>query len=512
MKRGVIYARYSTDKQRELSIETQISVCRKFAKENNIKIVKNYIDRGISGTTDERPSFQKMIADSKNDMFDYVIVYKSDRFARNNYYAVVYEHELEENGVRLLSATEPINDEDSSLIMKNIFRAFNQEFISTLKKRINYAFEKKVEKGEVISGKVPLGYKIENKKMVIDKKTAPLAQLIFKMYATGKSSSEIRDYLDKKGIRSKLGNKISRNSILQIIGNEKYTGMFKYNGNEYPNYYPALISKEMFQICKEKRAFFREAGATNKTDRVYLLRGKLFCMHCGTKMYPTNASYVNKKNEKITFFYYNCKDSKKDFGNACSRKSVRMDLVDKIVINTIKNNLLGKQLKNTLEQIKRFYRTTPDKKELNALQEKLSLIDVEINNIINAIKSGIDSVALKEELIRLEKEKKEITINLEILKKESTPIIDEDAFYFWADQFKESKLSKKEERELVEIFIDKIIVGDKSLLIAYNINKNKTKVPINQMQDFLESHINQMDNVQYQKKIINGYLMEFLPF
>ena len=95
MKRAVFYGRYSSDRQTEQSIEGQRRVCEEFAVGENIQIVREYIDRATSGTsTQHREQFQQMISDSKTGGWDYVLVYKLDRFARNRYDSAVYKREL----------------------------------------------------------------------------------------------------------------------------------------------------------------------------------------------------------------------------------------------------------------------------------------------------------------------------------------------------------------------------------------------------------------------------------
>ena len=83
--KAVIYARYSSDNQREESIEGQIRECKAYAERNGITILSSYIDRAFSAKTDNRPDFQRMIKDSAKGLFDVVIVWKLDRFARNRY-------------------------------------------------------------------------------------------------------------------------------------------------------------------------------------------------------------------------------------------------------------------------------------------------------------------------------------------------------------------------------------------------------------------------------------------
>ena len=104
MKKAVIYARFSSHSQTEQSIEGQLRECYDFAKRSDITIVGEYIDRALTGTSDKRPQFLKMIEDSKKKNFEYVLVYQLDRFARNRYDSANYKAKLKKNGVRVLSA------------------------------------------------------------------------------------------------------------------------------------------------------------------------------------------------------------------------------------------------------------------------------------------------------------------------------------------------------------------------------------------------------------------------
>ena len=116
MKYAVIYARYSSDNQTEQSIEGQVRVCKEYAERNDILVVDSYIDRAMTGTNDHRPEFQRMIKDSSKKEWDYVIVYKLDRFSRNKYESVIHRKTLKDNGVKLLSAMENIPDTPEGII------------------------------------------------------------------------------------------------------------------------------------------------------------------------------------------------------------------------------------------------------------------------------------------------------------------------------------------------------------------------------------------------------------
>ncbi len=124
--KAVIYARYSSDNQREESIEGQIRECTEYAKYNDIEVVGHYIDRAYSAKTDKRPDFQRMIKDSAKKNFQLVIVWKLDRFARNRYDSAIYKAALKKNGVRVISVTEHITDDATGGLMESIFEGFKR--------------------------------------------------------------------------------------------------------------------------------------------------------------------------------------------------------------------------------------------------------------------------------------------------------------------------------------------------------------------------------------------------
>lgn len=127
MKKAAIYARYSSDAQTEQSIEGQLRVCQQYAKNNDILVVDTYIDRAMTGTNDMRPDFQRMIRDSSKHQWDYVIVYKFDRFSRDKYATTIHKHTLKENGVKLLSAMENIPDTPEGIILESLLEGYNNK-------------------------------------------------------------------------------------------------------------------------------------------------------------------------------------------------------------------------------------------------------------------------------------------------------------------------------------------------------------------------------------------------
>lgn len=117
---GAIYARYSSDNQREESIEGQLRECREYAKKNNIQLLDQYIDRALSAKTANRPAFQKMIKNSASQKFDVIIVWKLYRFARNRYDSAHFKRILKKNGVSVVSATESISEGSEGILLETM--------------------------------------------------------------------------------------------------------------------------------------------------------------------------------------------------------------------------------------------------------------------------------------------------------------------------------------------------------------------------------------------------------
>lgn len=124
--KAVIYARYSSDNQREASIEGQLRECMEYAAQNDITVIANYIDRALTATSDNRPDFQRMIKDSYKHCFDMIIVWKLDRFSRDRYDSANYKHILKKNGVKVVSAKENISEGPEGIILESMLEGFEQ--------------------------------------------------------------------------------------------------------------------------------------------------------------------------------------------------------------------------------------------------------------------------------------------------------------------------------------------------------------------------------------------------
>ena len=225
---GVIYARYSSDNQREESIDGQLRECQAFARKTDITLLEPYIDRALSAKTDNRPNFQKMIKDSASKKFDVVIVWKLDRFARNRYDSAHYKSVLRKNGVRVMSATESISEGAEGILLESMLEGMAEYYSAELSEKVVRGLTENALKCKYNGGKIPIGYHIdENQFYQINPVTAPAVLEAFQKYANGATMQEITDELNIKGIRTTQGTKVTLNTVTRMLHNRKYIGEYQ---------------------------------------------------------------------------------------------------------------------------------------------------------------------------------------------------------------------------------------------------------------------------------------------
>ena len=134
--RAAAYARFSSDMQREESIDAQLRAIQDYAQRNNALIVEEYVDRAHTATTDQRPEFQRMIADAKRGAFNLVIVHKLDRFSRNRYDSIIYRRELKIAGVELRSVLENIDGSPESILLESLLEGMNEFYSRNLAREV----------------------------------------------------------------------------------------------------------------------------------------------------------------------------------------------------------------------------------------------------------------------------------------------------------------------------------------------------------------------------------------
>lgn len=466
---GVIYARYSSDNQREESIEGQLRECRAFAEKNGIQIVGTYIDRAFSAKTDNRPDFQRMVKESSGRAFDVVIVWKLDRFARNRYDSAHYKSLLRRNGVRVMSATETISEGSEGILLEAMLEGMAEYYSAELGEKVLRGLTENALKCKFNGGTLPLGYTVDSDQYFqIDPITAPIVLDAFKLYAAGASMQEIADSINLKGIRTNRGGLLTINSITRMLHNRKYIGEYKYRDVVQPNGIPVIVPQELFDRVQERMAANKKAPAKHKAEDEYLLTTKLFCGKCESLMVgESGTSRTNKKTHR----YYKCVSVKKHRG--CDKKTVKKEWIEDIVIAYIQKIIFDDELIDALAETV-MEAQNAENTALPLLKKQYAEVQKGIDNLLNAIQLGILTPSTKQRLEELEHQKGDLAV--QIMKEElARPTLEREQIIFWFHRFRKLNLNKLEHRRrLINSFVNSIILYDDRFTFVGNY-KDGTK-------------------------------------
>lgn len=475
--KAVIYARYSSHNQREESIEGQIRECRDFAEKNDFIIINEYVDRALSGKTDNRPSFQRLIKDSEKNHFEAVIMYTLDRFARNRYDSAIYKAKLRKNGVRVFYAKQPMPDTPEGIILESVLEGYAEYYSENLSRNIKRGLRENALQGIAAGGSYRcLGYTIgEDKKYQIDPVGAKTVREVFEKYANGMSATQIVKYCNEQGYTTLMGRMFKRSSLETILRNEKYIGTFRYMDVIVPDSIPAIIDKQLFHKVQSMLKHNASAKAKTKARENYLLTTKLFCGHCGASMVGECGTSRSGK----THHYYKC-SNRKQKGNCKKATEKKNNLERSIVIYVINHILLDEKINlitnRLMELIEKDFNDTS---YITGLQNELSDIQKKLKNITNAIEQGIITTTTKSRLQELESaySKIERKIAREEIKK---PFLTKDQIRYWLSSFKNGDVNDIEFcRKVIDIFVNSVFVydlddGDSKNVISFNIPGHNT--------------------------------------
>lgn len=330
MSNAVIYARFSSDKQTEDSIEAQVRACREYAAGHGLNVLDVYADEAVSGKgakTSSRLKYQKLLRDTGKGLFDTVLIHKYDRIARNLGEHVNLEKRLTEKGVKLIAVAQDFGTTNEAKIMRALMWSLSEYYIDNLAAETKKGLKETALKGLHTGGVPPFGYDVESQRYVVNELEAAYVRRIFQAAQERKGFTEIIREMEERGIRGKRGKPIRYTQIYEILRNEKYTGVFAYSPDEekdralrrskpnairIENALPTIIDKAQFmevqKIMDGRKQTGKKAG--------YLCSGLVYCQ-CGAKMHA-----MKSERKGHTYHYFVC--SKK-----CGAPAVRMEDVDK---------------------------------------------------------------------------------------------------------------------------------------------------------------------------------------
>lgn len=401
-KYGYGYVRVSTDKQEELSPDSQAKLLKDFAHKNGIIISKIFYELGVSGRkAEKRPEFQKMIAMAKSSdhPVDAILVWKFSRFARNQEESIVYKSLLKKkHNVDVISVSEPLVDGPFGSLIERIIEWMDEYYSVRLSGEVTRGMTEKAKRGGY-QARPPLGYRIaeRGKPPVIVDEEAEIIRIIFQKYALeGMGMFDIARYLNLCGFKTSHGKEFERRSVEYILENPTYCGMIRWNRtvnetNEIrpkdewiiaDGQQPAIISKELFDRAAARRNMeYKPKGSRPSSTYRHWLSGLVKCPVCGRTM-------IAKKivNGKRTYCYFVCYGYSK--GKCLAKNSISSLKLAPAILQSLKDVLNNQQL--SFRYIQPEPETAPDLSDI--LLDQLKRIDEKLDRIKEAYRNGVDTL------------------------------------------------------------------------------------------------------------------------
>ena len=506
--RAVLYARFSSDNQREESIEAQLRAMHDYCKRNCIVIIQEYCDRAKSATTDDRPEFLKMITASKSGDFDFAIVHKLDRFSRNRYDSAFYKRELKKNGVQLLSVLEQMDDSPESIILESVLEGMSEYYSKNLAREVMKGMRESAMACRYVGGWVPYGFRVdkETHKYIIDEYEAEAVKMIFRDVADGCGYNAVLNKLNAMGYRTRLGNTFSKETLYEMLRNEKYNGVYVFSRasskNEsgrrnnhkdkpedeqirIPGGMPKIVDDDTFEKVQLILSSRKRHGRRNG-KRKYLLSGFIYCGICGHK-YCGDTMQSGK--ERVVVGTYVCNNRKNHGIHSCTNLGIQQRPLEELVLQKIEEIVFNEdQIPSIIKAYHELSKETTGEvgERLRSMRQNLKTIDQKISNIVNVIAST-GSAALTNQLIQFENEKEvlEFKIRKEERNAEQNKLDEGEiraAFREAQQMFRSGELPQIE--QILNLYLDRVIVYPEYVEIHINnvpnnmlIRNQETKEP-----------------------------------
>lgn len=465
---AVAYARYSSAGQRDVSIEQQLNDIRAYAQREGYTIIHEYADRAKSGykNTSARIEFQKMLTASWTGLFDTVIAWKVDRFGRNRRDSTFYKGQLRDIGVNVVYAMEPIPEGAAGVLTEGMLESIAEWYSRNLSENVTRGMNDNARKA-LYNGNQIFGYRRgPDDRYEIDPDNAAIVRMVFRQYLDGYSAGSIARGLNAQGFRTSYRNLYSVNSVLRIIGNERYCGIYIWGGIRIPGGMPIIISRddwEAAQLMREKTGRHHE-----NDDAEYLLTGKVFCGLCGKPMVGDSG----KSKVGTVYHYYTCSGRKTKSGlpRTCDKKPVRREHLEKTVLDFIYDHCLtGPEREKIADAIIDGQKKRDLSSPRAALEADLKETEKKIANLNDAIAAGVWSKSTVTMLNSLEETADNLRSSIASIDLSQTELIDRNAILFHLSRMATYKRDDPvRQKQLIRTFINAVFIFDDHLKIALN--------------------------------------------
>lgn len=479
---AVIYARYSSDNQREASIEDQLRECHKWADAHGVSVVAEYCDYAISGRTEDRPQFQRMIADAESGMFGTIIMYQTSRFARDRYVAAIYKHRLKKAGVTIRYASMDIPEGPEGIILESLLEGMDEYYSANLSKNIRRGQEGNALKA-IAMGPAPVGLMISaDRHYVIDPITGPHVLQAFRMIDQGGMQTEVIDFFNSLGIKTSRGKPFTKSSLRAIWANRKYLGEYQYNDIIIPDAIPQLIPDDLFHRVNARIAKNKHTNGGRARSMVeFLLTGKLYCGHCGAPMVGDSGTSKTGAHHH----YYTCAARKRQ--RSCAKLSERQETLEiAIVRETVQHVLQPHVLSGLIDRAMEIHeRDIQEDPVLRTLQAEYKSVDTSLHNLLRAIEDGLYTPTTKKRMEELERQQADLSSRI-AAHQATRPRISREHMQYFLESFQRGDANDPNyRRRVIETLVHSVTISDcpppddgskpdRRLRIVYNLTENNT--------------------------------------
>ncbi len=478
----ICYYRYSSHAQNEASIEWQKNLAQDYAEKHGYTIVKEYADKAESGRDENRPQYRLMIAEIPKIKPAVLILYKTDRLARDKYELNVTKKFLKDNGVSLAYTGETHLDENDPMhVLNEGFMEAMAEFYSlNLSQNVTKGLEFNAQNA-LYNGVKMLGYTVDDTKhYVIDDKTAPIVLRIFNQYADGVGIQEIANSLNAQGLKTGIGKDFNVNGLRHILKNRAYIGEYKYKDIIVPGGIPRLVSDELFEAVQKRFEANKHKSKVQPPDEEYQdvsdprfwLTGKVFCGKCKA---PWHGISGTSKSGRI-HYYYACTNYRK---HKCKLKAIQKDFLEDCVVRILQDFLCDQEkLAMLAADVSAYARKMySDDSYLKSLQAEYNKNEKEISNVVNAVKGGHANSILIETLDELEAKRNALSDAIDAEKVKLSLADDDHSIKHYFEMYAEADFSDTETRNMVlDYFVDKIWIFEDKLIVDLFYSDNHTEV------------------------------------
>ena len=477
---AIAYYRFSSHSQNEASIDQQRELAHAWADAHGFKIVKEYEDAAISGTTEDRPGFQQMLSEVAKIRPRVLIMWKTDRLGRDKYVLAMAKRTIRDAGceIRLLAENIPTDGPEGVLIeglMDAMAEYYSRQLSQNIQRGMDYNAQHALYNGHKLFG---YGVDKSTKRYIVDPDTAPFVQRMFAEYAEGKAMQTICDELNAQGLRTTRGAKFGVKTLNKMLQNRAYIGEYRHGDIVVEGGMPALVDEETFEkvqrkFAENKRKGSQRARGMDENDAPrYWLTGKVYCGKCGNTLQGVSGTSGTGR----TYYYYYCSAQRRKH---CTLKKVRKEKLEDAVTMILRSILHDSEnlMSLAVDAAAYYEKNYRDTGYLDGLEAKRREVEKSLANLVKVIESGLISETVTERLVQLEEQKRALNEAIEAENIRAALCEDEHTIKAYFEKFLHADFDNPETRDQVlEYFVDKIYLTDDGLVVTSWYSEDRTEV------------------------------------